>query len=618
VAGGLGLAARARSGRLTRTGVTGQLTGQLTGQPRLVSNNGRGSPWVGRCEWIRSVEEGQMSAGRSGSSSRAAVCIVGAGPRGTSVLERLLADVPAGLRRRGLDVHVVDPYPPGAGRVWRSAQPGLLWMNSMTQDVAMFPDEVTVLAGPLRTGPTLWEWIRDVAPGLDLPPELSAEVLGAHPRWFASRPLQSRYLDWIMDRLIADTPDGVQVLLHRARVQDVVDRPAHDEAAGSGSASPGPRQVVYLDDGRQLNVDVVVLALGHLDADQGGGELTRGASRQGLVVVPPHYAADADLDVLAPGEPAIGLGLGLGFVDALLLLTQGRGGRFERGPDGVLEYRPSGQEPHLHVGSRRGVPYHSKIDYDWWGERPQLPRYFTPAAVSALEPSEGRLDLRRDLWPLLAKELTGAYYHRLFNAHPDRVAVSWEEFDAGFATLPPDSRQLAGLVARAVPDPGDRIDLARLDRPLGGELFASPEQLQGRIISHVQADLRRRADPAHSADLAVFQAFLVGYGVLSEVMATTATTAASRATLDGWWHGLFSFYASGPPRPRAEQVLAVARSGVLRFLGPDTTVELDQQAGVFRAAARRCRGSSSGPRRCCRPVSRIRASSTPSTCWSAG
>lgn len=52
------------------------------------------------------------------------VAVVGAGPRGTSVLERLCASapdlLPPGTR---LTVHVVDPAPPGPGRVWRSAQP---------------------------------------------------------------------------------------------------------------------------------------------------------------------------------------------------------------------------------------------------------------------------------------------------------------------------------------------------------------------------------------------------------------------------------------------------------------------------------------------------------------
>ena len=62
------------------------------------------------------------------------VGIVGAGPRGLSVLERLCANAsPAGLQ-----VHVVDPYPPGAGRVWRTEQSRHLLMNTVAAQVSMF------------------------------------------------------------------------------------------------------------------------------------------------------------------------------------------------------------------------------------------------------------------------------------------------------------------------------------------------------------------------------------------------------------------------------------------------------------------------------------------------
>ncbi len=53
--------------------------------------------------------------------------------------------------------------------------------------------------------------------------------------------------------------------------------------------------------------------------------------------------------------------MGLAFVDLLVLLMEGRGGRFEDTPDGGLAYLPSGAEPRIWAGSRRGVPYHSKI-----------------------------------------------------------------------------------------------------------------------------------------------------------------------------------------------------------------------------------------------------------------
>jgi hypothetical protein len=74
-------------------------------------------------------------------SDRRAIAIVGAGPRGAGLLERLAASLPELLPpRTGLDVHLIDPFPAGAGRIWRHAQSPLLAMNSMAADVTMFTD----------------------------------------------------------------------------------------------------------------------------------------------------------------------------------------------------------------------------------------------------------------------------------------------------------------------------------------------------------------------------------------------------------------------------------------------------------------------------------------------
>lgn len=84
--------------------------------------------------------------------------IVGAGPRGTGLIERIAANAPELYAGSGLDIHLVDPHPPGAGRIWREAQSPLLWMNSHAEDVTMFTDETVVMDGPVRPGPTLHEW----------------------------------------------------------------------------------------------------------------------------------------------------------------------------------------------------------------------------------------------------------------------------------------------------------------------------------------------------------------------------------------------------------------------------------------------------------------------------
>ncbi|MYR42341.1 FAD/NAD(P)-binding protein [Streptomyces sp. SID5910] len=468
--------------------------------------------------------------------TRPALVVVGAGPRGTGLLERIAANAPELYGDSGLDIHLVDPHPPGAGRIWREEQSPLLWMNSHAQDVTMFTDETVEMAGPVRPGPTLHEWA-----GLD-------------GRTFAGRRVQGAYLRWAYERAVAGLPPGF-VVYHHARRAVRVDGPREG------------RQRVWLR-GRTLPLlaDLVVLTLGHLDAepDDEQRDLAAYARTHGLVHLPPDFTADSDLSALRPGDNVLVRGFGLAFVDLMVLLTEGRGGRY----DGDT-YIPSGQEPVLYVGSRRGVPYHSKIGYDWTGDRPPLPRFFGPAETEALLARPEGIDFRRDVWPLIEKELGFAHYHRLFTAHPERVTGTWPGFEARYAAADPAER--AALVAAAVPDPADRLDLAALDRPLDGVRHGTHDDLQEGLRRYVEDDLRRRHDPEYSPDLAVFLALLSVYGQLVRL-----------GDVGGWWHGFFSYLASGPPAPRLRQLLALSRAGVVRFLGAGMTVTAED--GVFRAS----------------------------------
>ncbi|MFC5803524.1 FAD/NAD(P)-binding protein [Streptomyces formicae] len=473
---------------------------------------------------------------------RPSVVVVGAGPRGTGFLERLAANLPALYQDLELDIHLVDPFPAGGGRIWRQEQSPLLWMNSMAEDVTMFTDDSVQLAGPVCPGPTLAEWA------------------GVEGQSFPSRRRQGAYLRWVYEQAVAALPLGVRVHEHRTRALRI-------------SGPREGRQRVRLEGREQpLLADLVVLALGHLDAepDAEQRELSGFAARHGLVHLPPDFTADSDLSALPAGEPVIVRGFGLAFIDLMVLLTEGRGGRYE-----ADTYRPSGREPVLYVGSRRGVPYHSKIGYAWQGERPPLPRFFGPAQTDELLGRPGPLDFRRDIWPLIDKELGHAHYHRLFTAHRQRTAAAWPAFEKAYAAATPGSAELAALVAAAVPDPADRLDLHALDRPLDGVLHPTGDALQEGLRAYITADLARRHDPAQSQDLAVFLALLSVYGQLVRL---------GDLGDGGRWHGFFSYLASGPPGPRLRQLLALSRAGVVRFLGPGITVEADERRGLFRAA----------------------------------
>lgn len=541
-----------------------------------------------------------------------AIAIVGAGPRGVGLIARIAARatelLPAtpqpapGPRPRGgshagsstavqrpgapaappggrLVLHLIDPHPPGGGRVWRPRQSPLLWMNSMAADVSVFDDGSrgwdAERDGPPHDGPSLAQWAEAIREGrlsVPLPPELAAEVAELTGRTFATRRLQSAYLSWVYERAVAALPAGVELRVHRSRAVRLA----------------GPRegqQRVWLE-GRELPVvaDAVVLALGHLDAEPDAEQraLGRFAAQRGLTYLPPEYTADSDLRALRPGEPVLVRGFGLAFIDLMVLLTEGRGGSYAEAPgarpdgpgDGPeLVYRPSGREPVLYVGSRRGVPYHAKLGYDWTGELPPLPRFFGPAQVAEVLGRQRPVDYERDVWPLVQQELGYVHYYRLFTAHPERTTTRWQEFAEKYAACEPASAELAALVADAVPDPADRLDLARLDRPLAGVTFPSDAALQEGLRAYVTADLVRRHDPAHSADLAVFLGLLSLYGQVARL-----------GDIGPRWHGFFSYLASGPPGPRLRQLLALSRAGIVRFLGADMTVVADPGRGAFVAS----------------------------------
>ncbi|AXL87842.1 hypothetical protein C4J65_05555 [Streptomyces sp. CB09001] len=62
---------------------------------------------------------------RPAPDTRASLVVVGAGPRGTGLLERIAANAPEPHDGRGLDIHLVDPHPQdGVSRVTSTTVPG--------------------------------------------------------------------------------------------------------------------------------------------------------------------------------------------------------------------------------------------------------------------------------------------------------------------------------------------------------------------------------------------------------------------------------------------------------------------------------------------------------------
>ncbi|PJE98198.1 adenylate cyclase [Streptomyces carminius] len=502
------------------------------------------------------------------------MAIVGAGPSGVSVLERLGANAAELLGGRPLEVHLVDPYRPGPGRIWRYEQSPLLMLNTMASHVTMFTDESVVCAGPVRSGPSLYAWARE-GRGTPDDPEVRHELENLSETSFPTRRLQSHYLSWVFEQAVAGLPPGTGLHHHRDRAVDLREHGAY--------------QRVVLAGGGHVDADAVVLAVGHQDVELSGEQAATAvyAGRHGLCFVPPGYTADQDLSVLRSGAPVIVRGLGLAFVDLVVLLTEGRGGRYTEDGAGGLRYLPSGEEPVIHAGSRRGVPFPPKATYTP-ASPPRPPRFFDSERI--LRESPERLDFFRDVWPHAAREIEWGYYRELFTAHPERVRGGPEEFAEACAAVPWGGPEHRDLLRRTVVHPGDLFDIPRLDRPLAGETFPDRPALQRRIRGHVREVVERRSDPRHSAELGAVHGVLAVFGQLPALLESGRFSARSRAVdVDGWWAGFFNYLASGPPPRRMRELLALSEAGVLRFVGPDMWVRA--AGGRFEAGSPALPGS---------------------------
>jgi len=506
--------------------------------------------------------------------------IIGGGPRGTSVLERLLAHAAAAGRSVRLHIDVVDPYPAGPGHVWQPDQSRLFLMNTQSFYPTLIPQDPS-LPAPVA-GTTFDQWRlkqrRDPLPALSTGELAELAVLEATD--FPSRALYGRYLRSTLDELLGKAPGGVTVDFHETSALSV--RPAASGGFDVGLAT-----------GAAIRANSVVLALGHipsrLNPEQRG--LQASAAQLGLQYLPPAVPADVDWSRIPAGEPVLVRGMGLNFFDTMGQLTEGRGGKFVSNGRRV-EYEPSGQEPLIIAASRRGTPYRAKAALNGYYASSITLRYLTEGAIERLAKTGIRPSFDHDLWPLLHRDALWAYYSTLVRSQPGAVADAAAFLAALEEALQPHAHSsvnwedsVESVLAIHV-GPRHRLDLPGLAAPLAGRSFASRREHDAAVVEFLLDDARRSAlgedDPVKMAIAALHH----GRAVLKTAVADGGITDESWvAGLRGWFESFVEGLASGPPALRSEQLAALARAGVVSFVGPDPKFGVDRKTGVFTASS---------------------------------
>ncbi len=518
------------------------------------------------------------------SSGRIEVCLVGAGPRGLSVLERICAQERRAPRWDRLTVHVVEPDPPGAGRVWRPSQSRHLLMNTVASQVTVYTDASVAIAGPLEEGPSLYQWAKALGPSALTPgtgtvydDETLAEARDLGPDTYPTRALYGQYLSWVFRQVTAGAAAHTTVRVHAARAVALQDQ------------GPDGAQTVLLADGTRLTgLDAVVLAQGHVDLAASDTErsLADFAARHGLTYLAPANPADADLSGVRPGQTVLLRGLGLNFFDYLALFTHARGGVFER-VGGRLVYRPSGNEPRLYAGSRRGVPHQARGDNEKGPHGRYHPRLLTVEHVAGLRERVRRgqpVRFAAELWPLVSKEVRTVYYETLLAGRAPAGAAA--AFAGDFLRAGSEAEEDRLLDAAGIA-PAERWDWDLVARPHAGRTFTGLAEFRDWLRDYLDEDVRRARQGNLSGP---FKAALDVLRDLRNELRLAVDHAgldadSHRDELDRWYTPLNAYLSIGPPASRIEELAAVIDAGVLDVVGPAPRITADERTGRFTATS---------------------------------
>jgi uncharacterized NAD(P)/FAD-binding protein YdhS len=494
--------------------------------------------------------------------SKLEVAIVGLGPWGLCVLERLLSGflklTPA---ERSLHVHCFEPNSPGAG-VHDTSEPDYLLLNTVAGQVSLFAAADRDGLSSHYQSKSFLQWVRDE--GYALPAVSTCAGSEERPiagTDFLPRSMFGRYALWCFHRLIDCLPPGVEVTLHRDRIERIDNLTNGLERLQTSAGTP-------------LHVHHVFLTTGHTSSNVD----------ERMVAV---YPAD-NLLARVPDRADVAItGMGLVAVDALAALTYGRGGSFARAGDGRLEYRASGREPSIRLLSRSGLCFQCRPASTLDSTGSYAPSVFTNEAITRLrqlrerETGSRQLDFERDVSPLLWAELRIHYQaesarlsHGVATANDLRCSLvaAWRDgtLDAKLATLPHF-------------DP--EFDCYRPDLDRCHDRVA----YQAAIRTALEADIDDcRVGEERAPRKAAFELFRVLRNVIRCAVEDSGLTFESFLSFRRRFAGAVNRVAVGPPLQRGEELLALMDAGIVTIpFGRRPSCRYSESDGTWQVSSTR-------------------------------
>lgn len=490
------------------------------------------------------------------------IVLVGAGPRNLSLVERLMAH--AKSTTEPVDITLYDPFPIG-GRVWNPDQDPTFLMNTVTQQLTLFTDpSVPNHASTALYGPNFYEWSvtfgKEYVKMHDFKNEayFLDELTRINPNRFTSRALFGVYGQWFFEHLGAHVPANVTLSYERRSVTDVVKQ--------------DNQYTVTIDGTDTIIADQVVMALGHVDNslnDEEQAFADAAAGNANMLYVAPTHPSEADLDAVPAREKVVLRGLGLSFFDYIAKLTISRGGRFARDNNGVMYYLPSGKEPHMIAGSRKGLPMHARGVNQKVAAEGYQPLFFTSENLDKLaEKSNGQVTYD-EFFTLLRKELEYKHYQNTIND----FGVTWPFNAAEFMDALAASDDLNETARKYGISEEYIMDWDRILNPVDD--VPAEVEYSDFMMNYLTWDINDANQGNNDAPYAgAFDMLRDVRGIIRHYLDAGYLSSDEYAKFLSKFNPFNSLISVGPPVLRVEQMRALIEAGVLEVAGPGLAVSV--------------------------------------------
>ncbi len=482
------------------------------------------------------------------------IAIIGGGPKGIYGFERLAAWFKVNPPTERIEIRIfnrTDSF--AAGENYRVGQPSWLLINNPVGEVNMWPEEKPSPVVPLPL--SLTEWVN------------RNENLHVTDQDYTSRAIVGRYLAHGFRLIASNLPDKVFGNYSVGEVTDIYkDSGKYALCMDTNGHEKSPPTELY---------DHVLLATGHPRNRETEEQLRYQSfanKHTSCGYIPYIYPVETAFKDLPP-SCSIGMkGIGLTFVDAVLALTEGKGGVFKRDESEKLVYNPSGNEPKvIYPFSRSGLPMLPRRSVP--GEMSKL-KFFTKPELQKIQ-TRGKIDFKQQIWPLLSQDMIYAYYDIAMKeaGFPEGLSAS-TDFEDVQRTVAEYQQKCPGLKRF---DPDTFLDPLQENSTFDGQTFH--QYIHSQYNFYVK---EARKGEFKSPLAAVTAVWKKASSLFCDLYSFGGFTPESQRYFDRSIRGKLNRVTFGPPVESAEKMYALVESGILNFgAARSPNLSMDEKSGAF-------------------------------------